>query len=94
MWCSYASCEISCEIWLQDHQLFWKTHFRKIGREFPESEIMALFEQLHERGNTVIIVTHEADIAEHAKRVVRLHDGVVAEDTRSDRIDPVGISDS
>ncbi|MFC2085917.1 ABC transporter ATP-binding protein [Bacteroidota bacterium] len=44
-------------------------------------EIMSLFEELHERGNTVIVVTHEPDIAQHAKRVVRLHDGMVAEDS-------------
>lgn len=44
-------------------------------------EMMGLFEQLHERGNTVIVVTHEADIAEEARRIVRLHDGLVAEDT-------------
>ena len=42
--------------------------------------MMGLFEELHDRGNTVIVVTHEADIAEHTKRIVRLHDGVVAED--------------
>jgi putative ABC transport system ATP-binding protein len=45
------------------------------------AEIMTLFEQLHDRGNTVIVVTHEADIARQAKRTVRLHDGVVAEDS-------------
>jgi putative ABC transport system ATP-binding protein len=45
------------------------------------AEIMILFEELHDRGNTVIVVTHEADIARHAKRIVRLHDGVVAEDS-------------
>ena len=44
-------------------------------------EIMGLFEQLHERGNTVIVVTHERDIARHAKRIVKLHDGVVADDS-------------
>ncbi len=43
-------------------------------------EIMGLFVELHERGNTVIVVTHEPDIAQHAKRIVKLHDGVVAED--------------
>jgi len=44
------------------------------------AEIMTLFEELHGRGNTVVIVTHERDIAEHARRVVRLHDGLVVED--------------
>ena len=43
-------------------------------------EIMALFEEIHAAGNTVIIVTHEEDIAAHAHRVVRLRDGVVAND--------------
>ncbi len=44
-------------------------------------EIMALFADLHAKGNTVILVTHEADIARHAHRTVRLHDGLVAEDS-------------
>ena len=48
------------------------------------AEIMGLFQSLHDRGNTVIVVTHEADIAEHAHRVVRLHDGLVAEDRRQE----------
>lgn len=40
-------------------------------------EIMALFNEIHQNGNTVILVTHEEDIAEHAKRVIRLRDGLV-----------------
>ncbi|UTW68248.1 ABC transporter ATP-binding protein [bacterium SCSIO 12643] len=40
-------------------------------------EIMALFNEIHQNGNTVILVTHEEDIAEHAKRVIRLRDGIV-----------------
>lgn len=40
-------------------------------------EIMALFNEIHQNGNTVILVTHEEDIAEHAKRVIRLRDGMV-----------------
>ncbi len=44
-------------------------------------EIMALFESLYQRGNTVILVTHEADIARHARRSVHLRDGVVESDT-------------
>lgn len=43
-------------------------------------EIMRLFERLSREGNTVIVVTHEDDIAEHARRVVRLRDGVVETD--------------
>src|SRR6185369_1100668 len=43
-------------------------------------EIMALFENLYQHGNTVILVTHEADIARHARRQVHLRDGVVESD--------------
>jgi putative ABC transport system ATP-binding protein len=45
-------------------------------------EIMALFEELHVKGNTIILVTHEADIAAHAHRVIRLRDGKVESDER------------
>jgi putative ABC transport system ATP-binding protein len=44
-------------------------------------EIMELMEKIHEQGNTVIIVTHEEDIARRAHRIVRLRDGVVESDT-------------
>ncbi len=43
-------------------------------------EIMALFEQIHAQGNTIILVTHEQDIAEHAHRIVRLRDGLIESD--------------
>jgi len=43
-------------------------------------EIMALFDELHKRGNTIILVTHEPDIATHAHRVIRLLDGKIASD--------------
>ncbi|HZP59572.1 MAG TPA: ABC transporter ATP-binding protein [Opitutaceae bacterium] len=43
-------------------------------------EIMALFEQLYAQGHTIIVVTHEEDIARHARRIVRLHDGLIASD--------------
>ncbi|MFT4839309.1 MAG: putative ABC transport system ATP-binding protein [Nonlabens sp.] len=46
-------------------------------------EIMALFEKIHENGNTVIVVTHEEEIAEHAHRVIRLRDGVIESDIRN-----------
>jgi len=45
------------------------------------TEIMALFDQIHAAGNTVIMVTHEEDIAAHAKRVIRLRDGIIESDT-------------
>jgi len=43
-------------------------------------EIMSLFEDLYRRGNTIILVTHEADIARHARRTVRLRDGLIESD--------------
>ncbi|HEU4413963.1 MAG TPA: ABC transporter ATP-binding protein [Candidatus Angelobacter sp.] len=46
------------------------------------NEIMKLMEDLHSKGNTIVLVTHEADIAEHAYRVVHIRDGVVASDER------------
>ncbi len=49
-------------------------------------EIMELFDEIHSNGNTVILVTHEPDIAEHARRVVKLKDGVV----EKDYLNPVG----
>lgn len=45
-------------------------------------EIMALIDQLHEEGQTIIMVTHEPDIAAHCRRVIRLEDGQVASDQR------------
>ena len=44
-------------------------------------EIMGIFEEIHRAGNTVILVTHEPDIAEHAHRIVRLRDGLIETDT-------------
>ncbi len=46
-------------------------------------EIMALFDVLHSRGNTIILVTHEPDIAAHAHRVLTIRDGRIATDTRN-----------
>lgn len=44
-------------------------------------EIMNIFGEIHGRGNTVVLVTHEEDIANHALRIVRLRDGVIESDT-------------
>ena len=49
-------------------------------------EIMAIFEEIQKRGNTVILVTHEPDIAEHAHRIIRLRDGLVESDVRNENI--------
>ena len=48
------------------------------------AEIMALFDDLNSRGNTIILVTHEEDIAAHARRIVRLLDGKIREDRPND----------
>ncbi|MGA8556993.1 MAG: ABC transporter ATP-binding protein [Candidatus Acidiferrales bacterium] len=47
------------------------------------AEIMGLFARLHQQGNTIILVTHESDIAAHAHRVIRLRDGKVERDERT-----------
>ncbi|HET7617763.1 MAG TPA: ABC transporter ATP-binding protein [Vicinamibacterales bacterium] len=45
-------------------------------------EIMAIFERLHESGNTIVLVTHEPDIAAHARRVIHIRDGQVEKDVK------------
>lgn len=45
-------------------------------------EIMTLFENIHKAGNTIIVVTHEEEIAAHAQRIIRLRDGLIESDTR------------
>ena len=47
---------------------------------------MGLLEEIHKNGNTIILVTHEEDIAQHAHRIVRLKDGVVERDTKNENI--------
>jgi len=49
-------------------------------------EIMALIDQLHQQGQTIIMVTHEPDIASHCGRVIRLEDGKVESDERQERV--------
>jgi putative ABC transport system ATP-binding protein len=46
-------------------------------------EIMLLFDELHSKGNTIILVTHEDFIAEHAERIIKLRDGLIESDTNS-----------
>ncbi len=46
------------------------------------AEILAIFQRLNERGKTVVMVTHEPDVAAHCRRIVRMRDGVVAHDER------------
>ena len=46
-------------------------------------EIMGLFEELHRQGNTIILVTHEESVAEHAHRIIRVRDGSIESDVTS-----------
>ena len=49
-------------------------------------DIMDLFDQLHSKGNTIIMVTHEEDIAQYAHRIIRLRDGLIESDLKNDNI--------
>ncbi|MEL6865530.1 MAG: ABC transporter ATP-binding protein, partial [Bacteroidota bacterium] len=49
-------------------------------------EIMGIFEKLHQAGNTIIVVTHEPDIAEHTHRIIRLRDGLVETDVVNEEV--------
>jgi len=50
------------------------------------AEIMKLFEQLHDTGQTIVLVTHESDIAAHALRQIHLRDGLIARDEKMERV--------
>jgi putative ABC transport system ATP-binding protein len=52
-------------------------------------EIMGLLEEIHSRGNTIILVTHEEDIAQHAHRIVRMRDGLIENDYLNDDVKSV-----
>jgi putative ABC transport system ATP-binding protein len=52
-------------------------------------EIMGLFEEIHRKGNTIIVVTHEEDIARYAHRIIRLKDGLVESDEKNSQITTV-----
>jgi putative ABC transport system ATP-binding protein len=49
-------------------------------------EIMGLLHEIHQAGNTIIIVTHEEDIAQHAHRIIRLRDGIIEDDYRNTNV--------
>jgi putative ABC transport system ATP-binding protein len=46
-------------------------------------EIMAIFQKLNDEGHTIVMITHEADIAEHAQRIIYLRDGKIINDNRN-----------
>ena len=54
-------------------------------------EIMYLFENLYRQGNTLLVVTHEEDIAQHARRIIRLRDGLIESDVRIDNPTLAGV---
>lgn len=52
-------------------------------------EIMGLLEEIHSKGNTIILVTHEEDIAQHAHRIVRMRDGLIENDYQNENVKTV-----
>jgi putative ABC transport system ATP-binding protein len=49
-------------------------------------EIMEIFNEIHTRGNTIVLVTHEEDIANHAHRIIRLRDGIIESDKANEQV--------
>ncbi|HEX7980295.1 MAG TPA: ATP-binding cassette domain-containing protein, partial [Gemmatimonadaceae bacterium] len=60
------------------------------------AEMIALFERLNRDGTTVVVVTHDEDLARAAKRVIHMRDGTIVDDARADpadrRVEPVGLA--
>jgi len=54
-------------------------------------EIMDIFGKIHSEGNTVVLVTHEEDIANHAHRVIRLRDGIIETDKKRDPVSTISV---
>ncbi|MEO5600667.1 MAG: ABC transporter ATP-binding protein [Cyclobacteriaceae bacterium] len=54
-------------------------------------DIMNLFQELHDKGNTIIMVTHEDDIAHYAHRIIRLRDGLIEWDRKNDKVNRAGV---
>jgi putative ABC transport system ATP-binding protein len=52
------------------------------------AEIMTLFNELWRRGNTIIVVTHEEEVARHARRILRIRDGLIAADELVEKVAP------
>jgi len=49
-------------------------------------EIMEIFNRIHADGNTIVLVTHEEDIANHAHRIIRLRDGIIEKDSKNEKV--------
>ena len=56
-----------------------KRHIEKIS-ELKEEEIMSIFQKINQEGHTIIMITHEQDIAAHAKRIIHVKDGTIIGD--------------
>ena len=69
----------------QSRRSSWPTSLPATSTPRPAIEIMALFDTLHAKGNTIVLVTHEPDIAEYAHRVVHIRDGQIYSDEPSKR---------